>query len=140
MLTLQEIIEHSFSQWNSIQGKCVCCGAINRLAKTSKSISNQVLILQLKILAFNENTLQLSKINCSNKAIPTSTITVCGQKYKVKSALFHCGQHIYKGHYTSMLRYGTSSWILVDDTKVEKKNWPQNAKDSYMFFLEKIKS
>ncbi|XP_043271252.1 uncharacterized protein [Venturia canescens] len=39
------------------------------------------------------------------------------------------------GHYTCMIRHGRSSWISVDDATIEKRTWPVNAKDSYMFFL-----
>lgn len=139
VLTLQEVIEYSLSQWTSIEGHCARCDAMNRLMKTSVSTTNHVLILQLKLMAFNKDTSELSKTNFSIKAVPSTTITVCGEKFKVKSALFHHGRTIFKGHYTSLLRSGTSSWILVDDTKIEKKSWPRNAKDSYMFFLEKTK-
>lgn len=140
VLTLQEIIEHSLSQWRPVEGRCNSCGELSGLVtKTSISAAKKVLILQLIIMSVHKETSQLSKIEYSIKGVPSTTIAICGQKYKVKSAIFHHGQTIFEGHYTSMLRVGTSSWILADDAKIQKKSWPRNAKKSYMFFLEHTK-
>lgn len=90
-------------------------------------------------MATDKATSKMYKKNYSIKAVPTSTITICGTKYKVTSVLFHDGPVMHEGHYTSMLRYGRSSWIFASDTKTDKKSWPRNAKGSYIFFLEQIR-
>lgn len=120
-LTLQELIEHSLSQWHPIEGQCNACDGLKTLlTKTMLSAVQRVLILQFLIFSVDEKTSKLSKINFSIKGIPSAVVAVCGQKYKVNSAIFHHGQIIFEGHYTSMLRSGTS-WVVADDTKVEKK-------------------
>lgn len=121
-LTLQEIIAYSLSQWNSIEGRCNSCGASNKLMNNINiSTCNKVLVLQLVLKYLDKNTLQFSKISYNIKTVPTTTISLCGKKYKVRSAVFHDGVDFYGGHYTSMLRFCLTSWILVDDVKVEKK-------------------
>lgn len=138
-LNLQDIIEHSLSQWHSIEGQCNSCGGIGTLlTKTSMSAVKQVLILKLLVMSVNKESLKLSKNNFSIKGVPSAVVTVCGKKYKVNSAIFHHGRTIFEGHYTSMLRAGPS-WICVNDSKVEKKSWPRNAKNSYVYFLEQTK-
>ena len=137
MLNLQEIIEYRLSQWGSIRGQGNHCCATNRIMKISIFNTNQVFILQLILVTVYKYNFQTLKINYSIKALPTTSITVCGKTYEVKRALFHHGHNVYEGRYTSMLRSGTTSWISVDYDKIQKKSSPRNAKNTYTFFWTK---
>ncbi|KYN14553.1 hypothetical protein ALC57_13250 [Trachymyrmex cornetzi] len=52
------------------------------------------------------------------------------------NAIFHYGSCVEEGHYINMCREGTS-WIEIDDVQVIKKQWPRDAKDISILFLQK---
>jgi len=55
------------------------------------------------------------------------------------NTIFYRGSCIENGHFTNMCREGSSSiWIETDDVHVTKKQWPRDAKDIYILFLEKV--
>ena len=69
--------------------------------------------------------------------MPTTKIQLIDHCYKLKAAIFHHGKSISDGHYTSMVRGKGTTWVFVDDLRVEKQAWPRNAKNAYIFFFER---
>lgn len=133
--SLTEIINHNFSRWKNVKdSSCQNCESKNILIKTDVSSASSCLILQLTLTSVqNGNITKITDYGI--KAVPTDQPVFCAKKYKVNSAVFHHGQNIEKGHYTCMLRNGTSAWEHVDDYEIRKQQWIKNAKDAYMFFL-----
>ena len=66
--------------------------------------------------------------------IITTKVVITGSTYKIVRAIFHYGQDLEKGHYTSMFRGNTSSWTYVNDSSIENKTWPRNVRDIDMLF------
>lgn len=136
--TLQELLDNSLSRWQDFEGSCPHCGNVRRSQKTSITAIKQVLIVQLQ--SFEERDGQLLKINKYNiKGVPSVKLNICGNSFKVISVIYHHGETIQKGHYTCMLRI-KNSWIQVNDLEVGKRPWPRNAKDAYLFFLERTEN
>ncbi|XP_048509730.1 uncharacterized protein LOC125500591 [Athalia rosae] len=105
--------------------------------KTDISSANRCLIIQLMLFSVENG--KVTKMNGYGiKAVPTEKIMICTKVYKVDSAIFHHGRNITEGHYTSMLREGTSAWVNANDANIRKQPWPRNAKDAYIFFLRQI--
>ena len=57
--------------------------------------------------------------------------------YKLKAATFHHGKSIADGHYTSMVRGKGTTWVSVDDLRLEKPAWPRHATNAYIFFSQR---
>jgi len=102
-------------------------------------LTKEILIINLISFSLQDNKLVKIPHKFSLCAVPTTKILIAGQAYKVMNAIFHHGSCIEKGHYTSMCREGTSRiWIDINDAQVAKKQWPKDAKDIEILFLQKI--
>ena len=92
----------------------------NIMKKVNIIATTQILIAKLHL--FDHDSSGTTKVeNFSIKAIPTTKIQMGDLCYKLKKAIFHHGKRIADGHYTSMVRGKGTTWISVDNLRVEKK-------------------
>ncbi|XP_048512301.1 uncharacterized protein LOC125501164 [Athalia rosae] len=135
--SLSDLINDNLSHWKTVEGSCGTCKSKEMSVKTDISSANRCLIIQLMLFSVENG--KVTKMNgYGRKAVPTEKIMICTKVYKVNSAIFHHGRNITEGHYTSMLREGTSAWVNANDANIRKQPWPRNAKDAYIFFLRQI--
>ena len=90
--------------------------------------SNKTLILQLQLFVVNNYGIVRKINNLQIRNLDKEIVIINNNHYKVKSALFHHGDSIKSGHYTSMLRVN-DHWLNVDDLQVHRTSWPENSKD-----------
>ncbi|XP_066598401.1 uncharacterized protein [Prorops nasuta] len=136
---LTELIKQNYSIWIKQKLPCQLCNGTEQLKKVEITTTSKVLIIQLVL--FKQVNDQFTKIQqCGIKSIPTTKLRINDNAYKILSAIFHNGTTIDEGYYISMLRHSGSSWIVVDDEKITNTNWPRNAKNIYILFLEKIET
>lgn len=136
-LTLQEVIDGNLPQWRSVDSPCNNCPAMKRDVRFTLTTVQKVLVILLSLPSVDSKSSKRSKKQCKIKAVPSSKIKLCGQTFKVISAIFYYGGNDNSGHYTCMIRQGRSTWINADDTTIEKKTWPVNANNAYMLFLSR---
>ena len=105
--------------------------------KTSVYTTNKILILELKLFIVGSDDRVRKINNLTIKNLDKEILVINSKRYKVVSALFHHGDSIELGHYTSMLRVN-DCWLRVDDSHVNRTSWPENSKDVYLIFLEEI--
>jgi len=71
------------------------------------------------------------------RAVPITKINIVGQLFKVMNAIFY--HHVSKKVITSICRKGISNiWIEVNDAQIGKRQWPRDARDICIIFLQKI--
>ena len=102
------------------------------------SIGN-VLVLQLELFESNQG-ISRKLANTSNvKGVSSDCYTIGGQKYQASCAIFHHGELMEQGHYTSWIKK-KNGWIQINDANISKQKWSRNSKDMYIIILEKIKN
>ena len=134
---LQDIINFNIDKWNRNDIPCnnECPGFIDD--KMLLHTSNNTLILQLKLFVVNNYGIVRKINNIKIRNLDKEIVVINKNHYKVMTALFHHGDNIKLGHYTSMLRVN-DHWLKVDDLQVYRTSWPENSKNVYLIFLEKI--
>lgn len=131
------MINHSVGKSLRCDRPCMVCHAPNVVERFDMSALETIVVL--KFLIFEITNGKIEKKKCNIKAIPTTTVRINQDSYTVLSAIFHHGDNIEHGHFTSMLRSkDKKGWISVDDLKVEKRSWPRNGKDLYILFLQRV--
>ena len=136
---LQDIIDYNAANWMNSEASCTNCETGTFLEKLEVLRTSNILIIVLKLFGYKDN--QTFKIkDLKIKSIPNAVVKLHNENFKTLSAIFHHGDDWDGGHYTAMLRSEESKWIKTDDLEVNKSNWPKNAKDMYILFLEKISS
>lgn len=127
VVTLQDLINSTYSRWKNFEDVCDCCGGHDKLSKSDIALVKKVIVLQLSLFSVQHDRV-VKNTDYKIKSIPTTKLRIGGNTYKIITAIFHHDQCLDKGHYTSMFRQNTS-WINVNDSTIEKKTWPRNAKD-----------
>ena len=136
-VTLQDIINFNIDTWNCTSALCNNDRQSFKDEKTFLTKNNKILILQLELLFLDSNVAIRKKCNLNVKNVDEKIVVINKKHYKVISGLFHHGQTIKSGHYTTMLRVN-DYWLRVDDLQVKRTSWPENSRDVYVFFLEEV--
>ena len=135
---LKQLFHEVFDKRVKVDAKCnVECGGQHKFQRMNVESAPLILVVQLMIYRSSSFGI-LEKIGkCAIKGIPTAVIEFGGGSYKVISAIFHTGEkEIFKGHYFCYLRQ-SKGWVKVNDSVLEKKPWPYNAKEVYILFLQR---
>lgn len=112
--------------------RCEIC-KISGAVRCTKIISaSDYLILQLMIFRQNEKIKDLKLIS-----LPKSRLAVAGHVYEPFSAVFHHGDVMDEGHYSSFHRDG-QQWLQADDLQVSVARWPSDSENLYMLLCRKI--
>jgi len=132
---LNDLINTTYSHWyQSFDISCEHCGRNDIFFKKELDLTKEILIIHLISFSLQDSKLVKIPHKFNSCAVPTTKILIAGQAYKVINAIFHTGSCIENGHYISMYRKETSSiWIEINDTQIEKKQWPRGAKDIYIY-------
>ena len=135
----QDIINYQRDTWFYSEASCTKCANGTFLEKNEITRTSDILIIVLKLFELkNGNIIKINDLKI--KAVPSSKIRIDNYNYKVLSTIFHIGNTIYHGHYKCMVREDNSKWTLIDDKDIKMStSWPRNAKDAYIFILEKTK-
>ena len=91
--------------------------------------------MQFKLFVVNNYGIVRKINNLQIRNLDKEIEVINKNHYKVMSALFHHGDSITSGHYTSMLRVN-DLWLEVDDLQVHRTSWPENSNDVYLIFLD----
>lgn len=138
-MALDDLIEKSFSFWYDAHQHCDTCGQITEISRKTKiSGTNGILIVKLDLFSFDKKNIKQKSSKWKLKAVPTTTVDICGDSYSVNSAVLHCNNES-TDHYTALLRDRRTEWIHVDDANITKMRWPRNSKDVLLLFLERRK-
>ena len=114
---------------------CDTCN-MKKLKKTSIQIYNKIIIIQLLLFSDVNEDERITKV-FKIKGIPQEKLKICNKKFKVVGAIFHEGPSIKNGTFYSMLRKD-KQWFKIQDMTIQKKQWPKNASNIYMLFLEEL--
>lgn len=134
---MQELIEFNFKCWKNSEKLCTNCGENSIIEKTEIMITKDIFIFKLCLFNIANNKI-LKITNFNIKGIPTVKIRIDKDTYKITSAIFYHGKNITDGHYTNIIRAKGTEWISINDSKINKCSWPRNAKNTYIFFAEKV--
>jgi len=99
-------------------------------------LTKEIVIIRLTIFSLQDNKLIKIPQKFNLSVIPTTKILIIEQEYKVMNAIFYHGSDTEQGHYVSMCRE-ESSCIEIDNAQIKKKQWPKDAKNIYILFLQK---
>jgi len=87
----------------------------------------------------------LSLVDAANRKITNFNLTNASQselrfenkRYILSSAIFHHGNALNEGQYTSVLRKD-GTLFKANDTTISKCSWPRNSKDvNILFYVER---
>jgi Ubiquitin carboxyl-terminal hydrolase. len=121
VVTVQDLITSAYSRWKNIEGPCDSRGEHSKLLiKADITSVKEVVVFRLLLFSVPDGRV-IKNSYCKIKAITTTKVVMNGSTYKIISAIFHYGQDLEKGHYTSMFRGNTSSWTYVNDSSIENK-------------------
>jgi len=110
---------NTFSHWCQLCDKsCERCRKSDILFKNELTLTKEIIIIRLNIFSLQDNKLVKIPQKLNLSTIPTTKVLIAEQ-----------------GHYTSMCREDRS-WIEIHDAQIKKKQWPKDAKDIYILFLQ----
>lgn len=141
--TLQTLLSTDQNVWSSISDyRCHNCNNIGGYeSKHQIILANEYIIIQLKLFTttfINEQFVSNKITNLKLSGVPSTILEIAGSHYKPHAAILHIGQDMSSGHYIAYLKQVHSNWVLVNDTTVTEKRWPNNSKDVYVIILKKM--
>lgn len=132
--TIQSLF-NDFSKLIEINAvRCSSCNTCCIHHQTIKITINQYLFLQVLLWS---NNFQNKFNNLIINEIPTTKLKVNSNYYRVHSVICHHGEHMTKGHYTSLIRHQNNNWLRCNDTQINYERWPWEGKDIYIIVMEK---
>lgn len=134
-VSLQDLIknvnkkDHFEGRWGD------ACENTSLIQKMEIQSLQQLLIIQIKLF----NNIELISHKITNppeiKGVSNGIFKILAKKYKLISAIFHHGNFMEGGHYTSMVKV-KNNWIEANDLSITKRNWPRNSKNVYLLLLQ----
>ncbi|XP_058863591.1 uncharacterized protein LOC117970172 isoform X1 [Acipenser ruthenus] len=138
-MCLEELI-HRNNKWAMIPGsKCRQCNTSPIMKRQLIQSAGRMIAVQLMFWETKPDGTVTKRHDAKFTAVHKSKINVDDRNYQLSSIIIHQGQGVDSGHYVSVLAVGaTGKWVHANDTLIEVKSWPRNAKDMYMAFYEEI--
>lgn len=132
--SMQTLLEFNFkSDWSILTGSsCSNCDS-TLTTKTVEQNFGQVIIVVLQLI--NDNQQKITNFKLSNVA--HKEIKIQGRKYTFTGAVFHLGESFTAGHYTAIVQ-NDKNLFRIDDNSIQKCRWPNNSKDVYILFYERV--
>jgi ubiquitin C-terminal hydrolase len=125
---------------------CMFCAQKQTCTKQIKIVNEPDLLpVQFKRFEYNQQTNRINKIT-TPATIPlqyTTTINGAEVTYKLRSVIFHHGDTVENGHYTSVVRYNNVGWYECNDSTITVLDNNQltrmitDSKTAYIIFYEK---
>lgn len=136
VLTINDLLVAQ-NKWEVVpEFKCPECNLYTMSEAFTISGASNTLILNLNIFEI-ESYYLFRKRELKLKDLPSSPLTINNSKYVLKSAIFHIGRTPTDGHYYAMHRVN-NVWYKLNDTTISKSSWPNDSKDAYVLFYEKL--
>ena len=94
--------------------------------------AKDVLIMQMDVWSTVDGNVIKRKTNITS--IPDSSITICGHKYKLVSAVSLLSSNRPSCHYIAILSFKGKKWLHFNDLSSSVSPWPRGGKDLVMLF------